>query len=324
MKRVFVACSVVCALVSPSIAADIAVPGLYAPVPLRPLYSWTGCHVGFNIGGGASQKSWVGTDNTFPFAPATPATFSVLGQLATQAISSQPGQGGGTPGASLGEHTARGVVGGWEAGCDYQAGAWVFGLQGLYDLTGMKGNNGQTGGQFVGIAFPLPANIAPPATGLSGGQLLDNSFVQTLVTITGRVGYAVQPTMLVYGKAGIAWAHDLYSVSVSSGVAGLPIQSANGLNNGTIIALGAKTVPGWTLGLGYEWAFFGGDWSAFVEYDYAHFGSSGVSFVFTTLFPNQNQPAAATPAPPFGVDISQSVHVALFGMKYRFWGGPRF
>jgi hypothetical protein len=37
--------------------------------------------------------------------------------------------------------TARGVAGGSQLGCDYQLGPFVFGLQGLLDLSEMKGSD---------------------------------------------------------------------------------------------------------------------------------------------------------------------------------------
>jgi outer membrane immunogenic protein len=262
MKKLFLACMVFCGLAAPATAADVSVLAPYQPPPLRPLYSWTGCYLGVNIGGGAASQSWV----------------DVAGTLVPP------------PGTSLGNHTARGAVGGGQIGCDYQTGPLVFGIQGLYDLSGMKANN-------------FEPNLF----------LVDNSFVQTVATITGRVGYAVAPTMLLYAKAGGAWVHDLYNVSTPSGVT-VPILPTLLLPPATIIALGNKTTGGWTVGAGFEWAFFGGDWSAFLEYDYMDFGTSRVTFL-----------SALFPGPAFPVDIRQKVNMVLFGINYRFYGGaPRF
>jgi outer membrane immunogenic protein len=273
MKTLFLACIVFCSLAAPAIAADASVPVLYQPAPVRPLYSWTGCYIGVNAGGGGAPKTWVDVNGTFvPFA-----------------------------GQSLGDHTARGVVGGGQLGCDYQIGSFVFGIQGLYDLTGMKANNYQSSRFF-----------------------LNNSFVQSIATLTGRVGFTVQPTILLYAKAGGAWVHDLYNVSVPSS-AGIPLAqntvtvlaSTTGAflaQPGTIVALGRNSSGGWTVGTGFEWAFFGGDWSASIEYDYMNFGTSRVALLATL------QANAAYP-----VDITQKAHVVLFGLNYRFFGGtPRY
>ena len=100
------------------------------------------------------------------------------------------------PGTSLGDMTARGVAGGGQLGCDYQVGSWVFGVGGLLDLSGMKGSD------------VLPTTI-----------LVNNSFVQTFATVTGRVGYTVLPNLLIYGKGGGAFVHDLYNIATPTGQA---------------------------------------------------------------------------------------------------------
>ena len=259
MQKLLLACVVLCGIAAPAIAADLPI-GPYQPLLARPVHSWTGCRLGVNIGGGAAPQTFTDVNGTF-----------------------------GPAGADLGGHTSRGIVGGWQGGCDYQMGSFVFGLQGLYDLSGMKASNTQ------------PSSV-----------LWNRSFVQTVVTVTGRAGYTVTPTVLVYGKAGGAWVHDLYDVYSPSGTNpfGPPA-----LPPGTILALGSNTAKGWTAGAGLEWAFGGGDWSAFLEYDFMGFGTSRVTYLSATI------PVTTT----FPLDISQKVNMVLVGINYRFWGGgPRF
>jgi outer membrane immunogenic protein len=255
-----------------------------APPPLAvPLYSWTGCHAGVNIGGGASPKSWTDTAGTFtPLATIPPVT--------------PPPYGPGTP---LGTHTARGVAGGWQLGCEYQAGGFVFGLEGRYDLSGMKADDFQPNGAF-----------------------LNRSFIQTVGMFTGRIGYTVTPTVLLYGKGGGALVHDLYNVSTPPGVS-LGIVQPNTMTPctpappgclllapGTIIALAANTKVGWTAGAGLEWALYQSNWTLFLEYDYMNFGTSQVPFA-----------SVLVPGKFFPLDIKQSVNMVLVGMNWRFWGG---
>jgi outer membrane immunogenic protein len=273
-KKLVLACVMAFGFAGPTLAADVAVLApSYAPAVIRPIYSWTGCYAGVNAGGGGAPKSWVDVDGIF-VSPSVPGT-------------------------SLGDHTARGVVGGGQLGCDYQISSFVFGIQGSYDLTGMKGNNYQPGRLF-----------------------LNNSFVQSVATLTGRIGFTPKPNWLLYGKAGGAWVHDLYNVSLppSAGFALVPgslIISAvtNGtLVPSTLIALGRNSSGGWTLGGGVEWAPFGGDWTVSLEYDYMNFGTSRVAFL-ATMIPNLIAP----------VDIKQSAQVVLFGLNYHFLGGtPRY
>ena len=295
MNRWLLACVVLCGFAGSAGAADVPVLGPYQPPPVRPLYSWTGCYIGVNMGGGAAPKSSVDTIGTF--AP---------------------------PGTSLGDMTARGVAGGGQLGCDYQVGSFVFGLQGLLDLSGMKGSN------------VLPTTI-----------LVNNSFVQTFATVTGRIGYTVLPTLLVYAKAGGAFVHDLYNISTPDGEdvpffagtmtvapsnavfnpSAIPTLTTNGGNlaitnvltpggpaalvpAATPVALGSKSTIGWTAGFGAEWAFAHAPVSLSLEYSYMHFGSTQVPFL-----------SAIVPGLVFPLDISQSIHTVLFGINYHFVGG---
>jgi opacity protein-like surface antigen len=152
--------------------------------------------------------------------------------------------------------------------------------------------------------------------------LLNRSFVQSIATLTGRIGFAVQPTVLLYAKAGGAWVHDLYNIGFPASAGGsftpsplgifqVIAVSTGGFPPGTIVALGRNTSGGWTAGAGIEWAMFGGDWSTSIEYNYMNFGTSRVTLL-ATLQPNTL----------FPIDIAQRAHVVLFGLNYHFLGGP--
>jgi outer membrane immunogenic protein len=265
MRKSVLACAALCGLATPSIAADLSLAPY--PPPLRPLYSWTGCYIGVNIGGGAARKVFTDTNGTF--AP---------------------------PGTDLGDHTAHGAIGGGQLGCDYQLGPVVFGAQGLLDLSGIKGSNTQPTG------------------------LWNNSFIQTVSTVTARVGYTVTPTLLLYGKGGWALAHDLMNVSTPPGltvffvpgtmnVAPSPAGALPTLP-GAIIALGSATRNGWTAGFGLEYAFFGQDIRAFLEYNYMGFGTKDITYL-----------SAIVPNKVFRLTNEQNVSAILFGINYRFVAG---
>jgi len=274
MKKLFVACVVLLGFAVPALAADVGILApSYAPVVVRPIYSWTGCYAGVNAGGGAAPKTWVDVNGSFEQPP--------------------------IPGISIGDHTARGVVGGGQLGCDYQIASFVFGVQGLYDLTGMKADNYQNGRVFV-----------------------NHTFVQSIATLTARAGFTPKPNVLLYAKGGGAWVHDLYNVGLPSsasfgfipGTLTLSFSTTGGLQPGTIVALGRNTSGGWTAGAGVDWAPFGSDWTVSLEYGYMNFGTSRVSLL-ATLVPNAYYP----------VDITQKAHVVLFGLNYHFLGGtPRY
>jgi outer membrane immunogenic protein len=104
MKLLFAGATAVALLCGSAHAADLGRPApLYAPVPvLLPLFSWTGCYVGGNVGGIWGMNDW---------------NDAILGDF--------------------GSNSATGALGGLQAGCNYQFvnSNWVFGIQGDYDWT---------------------------------------------------------------------------------------------------------------------------------------------------------------------------------------------
>jgi outer membrane immunogenic protein len=265
MRKLFafcVSCLGLLGLVAPVLAADLPVLAPYQPA--RPLYSWTGCGVGVNIGAGWSPNDFQDPTGIYGIGPA------------------------------LGSHTANGAIGGWQLGCDYQAGPIVFGVRGLYDLTGIKGQNLQP---------------ARPVTNTSVIRdiLANKTFIQSLATFSGRAGVAVQPTTLLYVQGGAAWAHDVYAIFPFTNQAVTIGQSGQGIT----VAEATRTPAGWILGGGVEAALFGGDWSVFAEYNHVHFGTSNVTFTSGVI-------AGQT----FPLTIRQSIDMFLLGINYRFLGGP--
>ena len=84
-----------------------------APVVAPVAYSWTGCYLGGHVGAGWSRTGYSEPNGAFP----------VLGP---------PGYGFTTKGDAA-------VLGGVQAGCDYQfAGNWVIGIGGDFSWTDIK------------------------------------------------------------------------------------------------------------------------------------------------------------------------------------------
>jgi outer membrane immunogenic protein len=119
------------------------------------------------------------------------------------------------------------------------------------------------GGGFVLGARELLDYTSNNKSGTIGGGALAGTVVnfnnQWFDTLTGRVGYAVQPAWLLYFQGGAAWAH----TSANFGGAGIAGQTSN-----------SRT--GWTIGGGAEW-MFAPHWSAFLEGNYMDFGSTSGS-----------------------------------------------
>jgi outer membrane immunogenic protein len=222
----------------------------YVPVPV---YSWTGCYIGGNVGYG-----WGRTQES---------DFLTL------------------PGFDIGSDTGTGVVGGGQIGCDYQTANWVFGVQGMFDGSGVKGSLVPNG---ANSAFNPIAFTANETHGFK---------TEWFATLTGRIGYVVWPQALLYLKGGAAWAHNTYSDSD-------PIFAGTGY-----LGKGSANPSGWTIGGGLEYTFLP-NWSAFVEYNFIDFGSRNVTIIY-------NVPADIV-TNPYGYHYNQNLQTVLVGLNYRF------
>ncbi len=193
-------------------AADLAAP-IYAPRPaLVPVYIWSGCYVGGNGGG-----IWANSDWNDAFA------------------------------GDFGSNTPSGTLGGVQAGCSYQWGGLVAGIQGDYDWTSIKSS---------------VVNIVPFA--LTFG-IADQTELKSLASVTGRVGHAWD-RFLVYAKGGGAWLRGNYGFQTF----------------GTLVGPTASlTQTGYTIGIGGEYAFL--NWlTGFLEYDYYNFNNGNSSNLVCT------------------------------------------
>jgi outer membrane immunogenic protein len=177
--------------------------------------------------------------------------------------------GGAFYGQSLGEHALDSWLGGAQAGCDYQfAGGFVIGIQGDYAWTNAEGSHDSA--REIGVAY--------------------HSKVKSLASVTGRIGYAWD-RLLGYVRGGAAWERDEYWA--------------------TTILLGTaytarETRPGWTIGIGGEYAFTDA-LSGFVEYNYYDFGTRQIAFT----------PQVVGLGPAF-VDINETKSVVRAGLNLRF------
>ncbi len=212
------------AVTESAVAADLPIK---APAPFAARFTWTGCYLGAHVGG-----AWQSKDATDP----------VL-LVQDNNVFGFPGSTVGTTTASL---NSSGAIYGGQIGCDYQfAPSWVVGVEGAVSAGSLDGST----------RVPFQPLVAP------GDTELVRVRTDFIPTVTARLGYAMDH-WLFYGKGGIAWTNDKYSVT---GVfQGTPFDAEG---------LGMRT--GWTAGAGVEWAFTD-DWSARLEYDYYDFGHSNV------------------------------------------------
>jgi outer membrane immunogenic protein len=196
-------------------AVDLGLEPLYTKAPSTPTWSWTGFYIGGHAGGGWANTAW------FEDITAT--------------------GGGGPVGFQDASHTASGLLGGGQAGFNYQKGRWVFGFEGDVSGANITGNN---------------ANCFPE---VGGAAQTCSTKVDSLGTVTGRFG-ATFDRSLIYVNGGFGWVSESY-------------QKAGGLSPGSA----AETRGGWTLGAGVEYSFTG-PWSGKLQYDYIGLGTRNVKF----------------------------------------------
>ncbi|TMK00531.1 MAG: porin family protein [Alphaproteobacteria bacterium] len=176
---------------------------------------------------------------------------------------------------------ASGWLAGGQIGAMYQVGSWVFGAEADASGSDLKGSSACSSTSISGAV--LPANCSVTVRGLG--------------TFAGRMGFALD-RLLVYGKAGGAWANDLYNAPTTA------TDPVNGLAAPTFA--GNETRWGWMAGAGVEYAFYD-NWSAKIEYNYLGFRHTSLQFTDATGLVFQN------------IDIQQQIHIVKAGINYR-WG----
>ena len=130
MKRLFLGSVALVALslgTSAAFAADRRVPAYTPPPPPVPVYTWSGCYVGASAGSsnGTSQHIAVagstfnnpalGVNNLIPAGTNITDRFDLSG-----------------------------FIGGFQGGCNWQAGAWVFGIEGDGSATNKSGQGSRS------------------------------------------------------------------------------------------------------------------------------------------------------------------------------------
>ena len=180
-------------------AADVPIKGPYykgAPRSVVSYYNWTGFYAGINAGYGMGTSNW----SLLPGTPIKP----------------------------------KGALFGGTVGYNWQAGAIVYGVEGDFDWSGVKGS--------VACGPGLVFNCETSS--------------RWLTTFRGRVGYAFD-RWLPYVTAGGAYGN-------VKATASLPVLGVS--------SSAAKSQFGWTFGAGLEYAFLG-NWTAKLEYLYVDLGS---------------------------------------------------
>ena len=243
------------ALATAASAADLPAPA-YTPPAYRPvIYDWTGIYGGAHVGG-AWMNDVVTTTTTTILQPAGTTT----------------------------KVDPMGVVGGAQAGVNFQFSPVVIGFEGTWSWTSLTGTK---------------ITPSPLAGGFSQSS---TSAAPYVATAAGRIGFAAND-FLFYAKGGGAWARVEYTQSVAAG----PVFTQQTMtDNRTGFVAGAGVEFGMTENL-----------SAKLEYDYLGFGTK------TYTFANLSAPVGGVNTPfALPVSVKSNMQMVTVGMNYRFnWGG---
>jgi len=265
MKRIFGAVMVTAALTAPGWAGDLGARSYTKTAPaLAPVSNWSGFYIGGNLGYG-----WGNGNTDFSFLP-TPADF-------------------GFDNTTLGARST-GVIGGTQAGYNWQIGSLVTGLEADIQGSGIKGS-ASANPTFGGTAEQDPTGV------LSSEQKLS-----WFGTVRGRLGVTVTPDLLLYGTGGLAYGR----VEASA-------NSHRLLGDGSLAAefpaSVSKTKVAWTAGAGAEW-MFAHNWSTKLEYLYVDLGSESAT----------SNPLVQIDGPPLQVGYTWRFrkNIARVGVNYHF------
>jgi iron complex outermembrane recepter protein len=244
---------------------------LFYKAPILTAWSWAGPYLGLNLGysSGKSKTDAVFSDATL-----------------------------GTPLFATGSSDSlRGVIGGVQAGYNWQAGNWVVGLEGDIQMTGQ----GATPSYVCPGAICNPTVVdfdAPVTANFVQGHKLDS-----FGTLRGRLGTTITPDAIAYATGGLA----VGSIRTAINLSGIGFDADGNPFTFSAPFSVLKIKPGWTVGAGVETRLFG-NVTGKVEYLYMDFGTVSASVT---------NPLNATP-----ITLATSSHITdnivRAGVNYKF------
>jgi outer membrane immunogenic protein len=277
MKRMLIGIAAVTSLFTASaFAADLPVRTYTkAPAYVDPGYNWTGFYVGGNIG-----YSWGRSSDT----------------------SSLTNGAGTTLFSSADKTNLDGIVGGGQAGYNWQMQNWVWGLEADIQGTDEKGSRGFTCPTGICTAGTLPAGFFALVFVIPGAAVpvsLEQK-IDWFGTVRGRAGVLVSPKVLLYATGGLAYGE----VKSTETIGGF------GFSN-------TDTRVGYTVGAGIE-GVIAGNWTAKLEYLYVDLGRTSGSFATAIPAFGGGAVASGTLTSSYSSRISDNVLRA--GLNYKFAG----
>jgi len=214
-----------------------------------PSFNWTGPYVGVHLGYG--QGDGVTTSTWLPAS--VPPGFT---------LSPDPG----------------GVVGGVQAGYNYQMGCFVVGIEADFSGSGMSGSQ----------------SISPYPGSFNGTVGTAHENINWFGTLRPRLGYTVKPNVLIYATGGLAYGDVSYSANGYGPINGYPASLST-------------TKVGWALGGGVEYAL-SKCWTVKAEYLYMDLGSeSAIAGSIPPIFPSH-----------IIYDWQTTANIFQIGVNYKF------
>jgi outer membrane immunogenic protein len=244
-----------------------------APVFVPPPFTWTGFYVGVNAGG-----IWPsGGRHASIFDPNS----GINGGFVTA----------GFPGG-LGSQSA-GVIGGGQAGYNWQTGSFVLGVETDFDGSTLSKKFNNVGSPFLAVAGPLTGDFLT----ISGKNSLT-----WLGTTRGRVGFVATPDnrLMIYGTGGVAYGGGNSQFSAFDNTTG-SFWTGNP----------SSSRVGWTVGGGVEYAVTN-NITIRGEYLYADLGSSHFNSLGNTAS------ALAFPGVSVSGKVDYNASIVRGGVNYKF------
>ena len=268
MKRLVVAGVIAAAFCGgPALAAKVL------PPPAAAAFSWAGFYVGANGGyewTDPKTSPIAATQSIPPLAGIGPLTFQADGIFP---LTSSVGQSG--------------AIGGLQAGYNWQANAFVAGIEADFDYS--------SAGQST-----VTANCCGPATTITATNI--SRRLDAFGTLRARLGYAAD-RMLYYMTGGLAFGESrlAYAAAATSGAG----------NDGS--GLGASTVwqAGWTIGAGLEYAVLE-NWTVKAEYLHYDLGAQSATVAVASV------PAAPGKSWTTTTSVRNNGNIVRGGVNYKF------
>jgi len=218
---------------APAFAADMAVK---APIlaPAAPVYNWNGFYIGGNLGGVQQKDS--GTSNWFSSNSPAIQTNNPLSNSVTNSA----------------------VIGGFQAGYNWQINQWVLGVEADWDWTKTK------------TSFCRQTDVfSVPCSDNGFGFLTFGTGADWVATARGRLGFTWD-RLLFYGTGGAAWGKIDTTINANCLIGGCGFSTTRLNTTGSF----SDTKAGWVAGGGIE-AMLTPNWIVRLEYLHIDLGTIG-------------------------------------------------